>query len=72
MQSNAVHDDDDTKAAVAAIRKLRVNEHIDYFLSHSWHDDATAKFAVIAEVKEAFKASNGRPGVYVLARQGLH
>ena len=60
MQSNAVHDDDDTKAAVAAIRKLRVNEkHIDYFLSHSWHDDATAKFAVIAEVKEAFKASNG-------------
>ena len=45
---------------MAAIRKLRVNEkRIDFFLSNSWHDDATAKFAVIAAVKDSFKASNG-------------
>ena len=45
---------------MAAVRKLRPNEpFIDFFLSHSWHDDATAKSAVVEMVKGRFKGANG-------------
>ena len=50
----------DTVVALAAVRKLRPNEpFIDFFLSHSWHDDDSAKSAVVEMVKGRFKAANG-------------
>ena len=53
-------DDEATKAALAAVRMLRPNEKlIDFFLSHSWHDDPAAKSAVVDLVKDRFKAANG-------------
>ena len=51
----------DSLAALTAIRKLRANEkYIDYFLSHSWHDDGQAKFAILDQVKQQFKAKYNR------------
>jgi hypothetical protein len=39
---------------------LRSNEKlIDFFLSHSWHDDPAAKSAAVDLVKDRFKAANG-------------
>ena len=50
-------DTTDTKTALAAVRELRANEkYINYFISHSWHDDSQAKFAILDMVKQQFKA----------------
>ena len=60
-------DNTDTKAALAAVRKLRSNENsINYFISHSWHDDVQAKFAILDMVKQHFKAKYGREATFWL------
>ena len=54
-------------AALDAVRKLRANEkYIDYFISHSWHDDATAQFVAIDGVKQQFKKRYGREATFWL------
>ena len=52
-------DNNATAVALAAARPLRPNEtRIDYFLSHSWHDDPDAKSNAIDAVKEQFRSRN--------------
>ena len=66
LQSNK-KDNTDTETALAAVRKLRANEkYIDYFMSHSWHDDAKAKFAILDQVKQKFKAKYNREATFWL------
>ena len=60
-------DNTDTETALAAVRELRSNEkYIDYFISHSWHDDAQAKFAILDRVKQQFKAKYKREATFWL------
>jgi len=41
-------------------RPVVQGECIDYFMSHSWHDDAEAKWAALQQAAEEFRAANGR------------
>jgi len=41
-------------------RAVRPNETIDFFLSHSWHDDAELKYSQLEAVAEEFKSKNLR------------
>ena len=41
-------------------RPVRHGEHIDYFMSHSWHDDAKAKWDALRRCAEQFKVRHGR------------
>ncbi len=41
-------------------RPLRHDEKADYFMSHSWHDDAEAKWDALVRFAEQFKAKTGR------------
>jgi len=60
-------DNTDTEAALAAAHELRSNEkYVDYFISHSWHDDAQAKFAVLDLVKQQFKEKYSREATFWL------
>ena len=60
-------DNADTKVALAAVRELRSDENsINYFISHSWHDDVQAKFAILDMVKQQFKAKYGREATFWL------
>ena len=60
-------DNTDTEAALAAARELRSNEkYIDYFISHSWTDNAQAKFAVLNLVKQQFKDKYSREATFWL------
>merc|ERR1719440_996309 len=40
-------------------RPVGQDEQIDYFMSHSWHDNADAKWAALQRAAEEFRASNG-------------
>ena len=42
------------------------NEGIDFFMSHSWHDDAKAKFAILDLVMQQFKAKYNREATFWL------
>ena len=46
--------------AAALTRPPRRGEKIDFFLSHSWHDDPRDKWAKMAEVAHSFKGAHGR------------
>lgn len=46
--------------ASAKSRKLRPGEKIDYFLSHSWHDDGRLKYEKLSDLAETFKRRMGR------------
>ena len=60
-------DGDATQAALAAVRPLNQKEtKIDYFLSHSWHDDPSAKYDVIDTVKKQFVAKHKREPTFWL------
>merc|ERR1712187_715216 len=41
-------------------RRVRPGERIDYFLSHSWHDDANLKWECITEVGATFYRAHRR------------
>lgn len=41
-------------------RPLEPGEKIDFFLSHSWHDDARAKWSELVKVAASFRAQRGR------------
>ncbi len=41
-------------------RPVRPGEKIDYFLSHSWHDDNGAKWRELVKIAERFKRKHGR------------
>lgn len=41
-------------------RPVKKDERIDFFLSHSWHDDNALKWKELCKVVEAFKKKNGR------------
>ena len=41
-------------------RKVKHNERIDYFISHSWSDDGTLKFEALTEIAEKFYDKNHR------------
>ena len=38
----------------------------DFFISHSWSDDATLKYAKLQQVADEFEAENGRPPTFWL------
>jgi hypothetical protein len=60
-------DGDATQAALAAVRPLRQKEtSIDYFLSHSWHDDPDAKYDAIDTIKKHFEAKHKREATFWL------
>jgi len=42
-------------------RPVRKNEVIDFFLSHSWHDDGLLKYEAIKAICDRFTAQRGRP-----------
>lgn len=44
----------------ALSRPLKPGRHIDWFMSHSWHDDAAAKLEAFQRLGEAFKCTHGR------------
>ncbi len=41
-------------------RPLGHGEHADYFMSHSWHDDAEAKWDALVRLAAQFKAKHRR------------
>mmetsp|Transcript_58387 Transcript_58387/g.126307 ORF Transcript_58387/g.126307 Transcript_58387/m.126307 type:complete len:536 (+) Transcript_58387:52-1659(+) len=41
-------------------RKLRPGEQVDFFLSHSWRDNAASKMSVLEAVVEEFRSQHGR------------
>merc|ERR1719197_1204731 len=47
-------------ATFALSRPVRAGERIDAFVSHSWSDDAAAKFAKLSTWAAAFEAAHGR------------
>eukprot|EP00929_Paragymnodinium_shiwhaense_P080714 TRINITY_DN4210_c0_g2_i1.p1 TRINITY_DN4210_c0_g2~~TRINITY_DN4210_c0_g2_i1.p1 ORF type:complete len:960 (+),score=74.73 TRINITY_DN4210_c0_g2_i1:75-2954(+) len=47
-------------------RPLRKGEVIDYFMSHSWHDDADAKWAKLQEVASQFERRHRRSPTFWL------
>ena len=44
----------------AMSRPLKAGGKIDWFISHSWHDDAPAKFAELSRLAGLFKQEHGR------------
>ena len=50
----------------ALSRPVRHGETIDFFLSHSWHDDAQIKFDALSLFAEEFVARNGRSPTFWL------
>lgn len=45
-------------------RDVREDEEIDFFISHSWSDDADAKYAVLESVVASFQNSKGRSPIF--------
>jgi hypothetical protein len=45
---------------------LRQLGAIDFFISHSWSDDAALKYAKLVEVNRDFEAVNGRAATFWL------
>lgn len=43
-----------------ASRPVQPSERIDFFLSHCWHDSASAKYMALSDVAEGFKRRHGR------------
>ena len=41
-------------------RALRGGEAIDFFMSHSWHDDAEIKYAALEDCASSFRHGHGR------------
>lgn len=50
----------------ALSRPLHHGEAIDFFLSHSWHDDAELKWQALERVAARFRASHGREATFWL------
>ena len=42
------------------LKPLRPGECIDYFMSHSWHDNAESKWLALVRLAEQFKVHHGR------------
>ena len=60
-------EDDATQAALATVRPLRQKEtKIDFFLSHSWHDDPDAKYDAIDTIKKLFVITHKREATFWL------
>merc|ERR1712039_223171 len=47
-------------------RFLEPGEQIDFFLSHSWHDDADLKWVALEEYVHRFHHKRGRPPTFWL------
>ena len=47
-------------------RPLRPGETIDYFMSHSWHDDADGKWDTLVRPADQFNARHGRDPTFCL------
>merc|ERR1712036_43743 len=41
-------------------RQVLPGERIDYFISHSWHDNAEAKWAALERAVDDFRVAHGR------------
>jgi hypothetical protein len=50
----------------ALSRPVKPGETIDFFMSHSWHDDPTTKFDTLKRVVSKFQAKYGRPPTFWL------
>ena len=48
------------------LARLAQDEKIDYFLSHSWHDNGEAKFNQLCEVVKRFRQAHGRDPTFWL------
>ena len=53
-------------------RPVAPGEQIDYFMSHSWHDDAETKFDKLTAVAEIFRAKKGRDPTFWLDKVCIH
>merc|ERR1712014_415800 len=47
-------------------RKVRNGEFIDFFMSHSWHDNPDSKWAALCKVVEEFKEKHSRSPTFWL------
>lgn len=60
MSTSSAPTSDDLNNLFERSRPLRRGEKIDFFMSHSWRDDAEQKFSALERVVAHFKKKNGR------------
>jgi len=56
----------DRSALYGISRPVARNEVIDYFMSHSWHDDAVAKWAALQDIVREFRRKHCRDPTFWL------
>ena len=60
------HGAQQAQSAYSVSQPVAPGTKIDFFISHSWHDDPIAKFAALEQVAEDFVAKHGREPTFWL------